>query len=597
MASLSLLSRRVPGGRILGIASLLLLTVCENPVAPPSESMSPGTARRSDLAGPAVVLVGAGNIASCANDNDLLTSQILDTIPGTVVTFGDNDRRNSATGVLDFGTCYTPSWGGHKARTRPAAGDREYLAPGPADYYAYFGAAAGEPDKGYYSYEAGDWHVVVLNTELPHIAGSAQEQWLRADLSANTKRCTLAYWDAPRYFTQGTSGFKPSLDAVWTDLYNAGVELVLNGHSGFYERFAPQRPNAEADPTYGIRQIIVGTGGGPTNSFSSTISWPNSEVRSTGTAGVIKLTLSADGYAWQFIPVAGKTFTDAGTGSCHDSPMTQANPGGPYFSEGTVAFDGSHSFDPQREYPLTYAWDFGDGTTGTGVQPAHAYAEGTYTVTLVATDAAGNSSQPASTTATIGNLAPTVSATSSAWARAGQSLTLSASLSDPGTDDAPWSYRIDWGDGSVAETGSLSSLDDALSASHAYASIGDYTATIAVTDKDGATGTATIAVAISNTATPAVILAAGDISACFNNNDEATAKVLDGLAGTVFTLGDNAYPNGAAGDFSNCYEPTWGRHKGRTYATLGNHDYDLGNANAIFDYFGARAGPRGKGYY
>ena len=229
--------------------------------------------------------------------------------------------------------------------------------------------------------------------------------------------------------------------------------------------------------------------------------WPNSEVRSTGSAGVIKLTLSTDAYGWQFIPIAGKTFTDAGTGGCHDSPATQANPSGPYFSEGTVTFDGTHSFDPQKQYPLTYAWDFGDGTSGTGERPVHTYAaEGTYQVTLTATDAVGNASAPAITTATIGNIAPTVSATSSMFARPGQSLTIAATISDPGLDDAPWGYRVDWGDGGVAETGALSTLADALSLTHTYGIAGSYSATITVTDKDGASGAATVAVTVSSVA-------------------------------------------------------------------------------------------------
>ena len=587
---------RVRGARAAATAALLLLTMCEQPFEPRRDAVTPKDAARAVLPGPDVVLVGAGNIALCTNNNDELTAQILDTIPGTVIALGDNDRRNGTP--LDFGTCYGPTWGRHKDRTRPAAGEREYASPGPADYFAYFGAAAGDPDKGYYSYDAGEWHVIVLNTVLSHIAGSAQEAWLKADLATNTKRCSLAYWDSPRWFSSGSTGFKPSLDAVWTDLYNAGVELVLNGHNGYYERFAPQQPDATADAAYGIRQIIVGTGGGPTNSFNTTPMWPNSEVQSSGTPGVVKLVLSSGSYSWQFIPIAGKTFSDAGTGTCHDSPQTQANAGGPYLSEGTVSFDGSHSFDPQKQYPLTFAWDFGDGSTGTGEKPVHAYAaDGTYTVTLVATDAAGNASVPVTTTATIGNLPPTVSASNSLWSRPGQALTLSASVGDPGPDDGAWSYRIDWGDGSAVENGSLSVLTDPISAVHTYATVGSYTATIAVTDKDGGTGSSTTAVTVSSNAAAEVILAAGDISACFNDNDEATAKVLDGLAGTVFTLGDNAYPNGAAADFSNCYTPTWGRHKARTYATLGNHDYDLGNADAAFDYFGARVGPRGKGYY
>jgi hypothetical protein len=93
------------------------------------------------------------------------------------------------------------------------------------------------------------------------------------------------------------------------------------------------------------------------------------------------------------------------------------------------------------------------------------------------------------------------------------------------------------------------------------------------------------------------ILAASNIASCSSINDEATASLLDSLPGTVFAVGDNAFPDGSAQAYANCYAPSWGRHLARTYAVPGNREYASGASTPFFDYFGDRAGPRGLGYY
>jgi hypothetical protein len=213
----------------------------------------------------------------------------------------------------DFNNCYGPSWGRFKARTRPALGHREGFSTGSATYYDYFGAAAGERGKGYYSYDLGTWHVVVLNSALSLTVGSAQETWLRADLAASTKQCTAAIWHIPLFTS--TVGTNPAVKPAWDDLYAAGAEIVINAHSEVYERFAPQTPAEVRDDARGIRQFTVGTGGISRNTFGTIR--PNSEVQNSGTYGVIKFTLTTNGYTWKFIPMAGQTFTDAGSGTCH----------------------------------------------------------------------------------------------------------------------------------------------------------------------------------------------------------------------------------------------------------------------------------------
>ena len=730
-----------------------------------------------------VVLVGAGDIADCTRNGDSLTANLLDTIPGTVFLAGDNAYPGGSS--TDYANCYDPTWGRHKARTRPVPGNHEYSTAGAAGYFGYFGATAGDPAKGYYSYDLGDWHIVALNSNIAKSAGSPQEQWLRADLAASTKRCTLAYMHHP-LFSSGTLA-DATTQPLWQALYDAGAELVLAGHDHNYQRFRPQTPTGVADPITGIREFIAGMGGAGTFTLGAPLA--NTEVQNDQTYGVLKLTLYATGYDWKFIPVAGKTFTDAGSGICHDaigavnhlptaaaggpysgsegaaasfdasgssdpdgdalsyawdfgdgstgtgvkpshsyadngtytvaltvtdargatsapttttatianvppavnaganqtitlggsftltagfgdqgvndtpwayaidwgdgSPQTTgsttsqsnpitashtyaaagtntvrisvtdkdgaagsgqvtatvtatvnhppvAGPAGPYSgSEGTaVAFDGGGSTDPDGD-ALTYSWSFGDGSSGTGIKPSHAYADnGTYGVTLTVTDARGAPSGPVTTTATIANAGPTVNAGVNQTATAGSAFALSTNFSDPGVKDAPWAYSIDWGDGSPATTGSVTSQSNPIGAAHTYAAAGTNVLRATVTDKDGAAGAGSKVVTVSSVPAAVTLVGAGNIARCDRTGDEATAALLDAIPGTVFTLGDNARLYGTPANYTSCYDPSWGRHKSRTRPSLGNHEYDS-SATAVghFNYFGAAAGPPGLGYY
>jgi calcineurin-like phosphoesterase family protein len=265
------------------------------------------------------VLVGAGDISFCSNAGDSATAALLDRIPGTVFTTGDNVYMTGSE--PEFNSCYHPTWGRHKARTRPALGNHEYYQT-PAPYFAYFGSAAGPPG-GYYSYDLGSWHIVVLNSTCPKIAGgcapgSPQERWLRADLAASTQPCTLAYWHHPRFTSSSAHGNTWSVDPFWRALYEHGAEVVINGHDHVYERFAPQTPAGQTDWSFGVRQFTAGTGGANHNPFGPPIA--NSQVRDSTTFGVLKVTLRPAGYDWQFVPVDGATFTDSGNGACHGRP-------------------------------------------------------------------------------------------------------------------------------------------------------------------------------------------------------------------------------------------------------------------------------------
>jgi hypothetical protein len=221
---------------------------------------------------------------------------------------------------------YDASWGRLRTLTRPVPGNHEYQTPNAAGYYAYFGAAAGDPTKGYYSYDIGDWHIIALNAECDFVggclAGSPQAVWLENDLAAHQSLCTLAYWHEPR-FSSGPHGIDARFDQWWRDLYAAGAEIVLTGHDHIYERFAPQDPS-QNPVSDGIREFVVGTGGEEHHSVTGQA--PNSEITNVDTFGVLKLTLHSSGYDWEFVPEAGGTFTDSGSGTCHARPVAPLQP-------------------------------------------------------------------------------------------------------------------------------------------------------------------------------------------------------------------------------------------------------------------------------
>jgi hypothetical protein len=276
-----------------------------------------GAPSAQDPARPAV-LIGAGDIAGCDSDADSRTAELLQRSPGTVFTLGDNAYPNGSE--RNFARCYEPTWGRVKARTRPVVGNHEYHTDDARGYFNYFGAAAGPRDKGYYSYDLGSWHVVVLNTNCDVVpggcaAGSPQDRWLRADLAASGARCTVAMGHHPLFTSAATHRPTSQIRPLVRALHDAGVELLLAGHNHTYERFAPQDPRGRADPARGIRQFVVGTGGAGLYPFGKPAA--NSEVRNNDTFGVLRLTLRSGSYRWDFLPTSGRRLTETGTGTCH----------------------------------------------------------------------------------------------------------------------------------------------------------------------------------------------------------------------------------------------------------------------------------------
>jgi acid phosphatase type 7 len=301
---------------VLGVAALALALV-------PARSFSSTAERTADP-----VIAAAGDIACDPLDPDFnggngtptrchqqATAALL-AGASAVLPLGDNQYEDGTLTAFQESYGLSSSWGAYNDVVHPVAGNHEYNTPDAAGYYAYYGAAAGDPAEGFYSFDLGSWHLVALNSSRGLFIDSPQLQWLRADLTATTKPCILAYWHKPR-FSSGLHGNDLGQDPFWRELYAVRADVVLNGHDHHYERFDLQDPNARLD-SQGIREFVVGTGGKSKSGFLTVE--PNSQVRDSSTYGVLKLTLRPTSYDWEFVAEEGETFTDTGSTDCHLGP-------------------------------------------------------------------------------------------------------------------------------------------------------------------------------------------------------------------------------------------------------------------------------------
>jgi acid phosphatase type 7 len=357
---------------------------------------------------------GNGSSSAC---RELYTSNLLvNANLAGVLTLGDTQYY--CGGYQAFLQSYDPTWGRVKPITHPAVGNHEYLTSGgtgcdstnagAAGYFKYFGAAAGQPGQGYYSFDIGSWHLISLNSNCGSAGGcgatSPQGVWLANDLNAHPSACILAFWHIP-LFSSGGRANNNSL-AFWQILYAHHADVILSAHDHIYERFAPQTPQGTLDATNGIREFIVGTGGANHTSLSTIAA--NSEVRNTDTFGVMELTLHPTSYDWQFVPEAGKTFTDSGSQTCHGSASDTTPPTAPGNLTATAASPGQVNLSWTAStdnvgvagYKVYRNGTFVATTTATSYADTTAVPSTTYSYTVTAFDAAGNLS-PASNAATV----------------------------------------------------------------------------------------------------------------------------------------------------------------------------------------------------
>jgi len=322
------------------LALLLLLFGCDGcnirnygleRTPPPADSPAEDVA----LAG-AKLMIGAGDIAMCNDTGDEATANLVDSVlraneaanvETVVFTLGDHAYPEASDRYLT--QCFTPSWGDPKKRimksVRPSIGNHDYTVDRASPNYRYFGDRIGPSGKGYYSYDVGDWHLIVLNSELA-VEGTiaekdAQLAWLRKNLADHKQLCTMSYFHKPLFSSSYRHGVS-EMQAIWTILYDAGVDLILSGHDHHYERFVPQTPTGEADTVKGIEQILVGTGGATLRGFRSRFGIRgrelegNSAVQIQGHFGVLLITLGNAGYRSAFLDIEGRVWDRHGR-QCH----------------------------------------------------------------------------------------------------------------------------------------------------------------------------------------------------------------------------------------------------------------------------------------
>ena len=312
---------------------LLMLLVLWSGCAPPVHTTPPpadAPAEEVALSG-ASVIIGAGDIAVCGSTGDDSTAAIVDSVlkadsaakvEDAVVAIGDLAYQSGTQ--RDFIDCWNGSWGDSTKRImkwiHPTPGNHEYVSAGAAPYFNYFGARAGDPKRGYYAYDIGEWRVIALNSEIPMNGRfgmedrTAQEDWLRTDLKDHPKKCTVAYLHRS-LFSSGYHGDQTGMHGLYAVMYAGGVDLVLAGHDHSYERFAPMNPATMLDTIAGLTQIVAGTGGAELRGFRTQLA-RNSRYRIQGHYGVVKLTLGAGAWRSAFIDARGSVWDRSG-GTCH----------------------------------------------------------------------------------------------------------------------------------------------------------------------------------------------------------------------------------------------------------------------------------------
>ena len=317
---------------------------------PSSSPVAGGPSPTPAPTAPPVDILAAGDIGECGGKGDERTAALLAEHEGTILPLGDLAYESGT--AREFEACFGSSWGVMRDRMRPVPGNHDYKTAGAAPYFAYFGALAGTPGQGWYAFDLGAWRLYALNSNCEDVGGcgpdSPQERWLREDLAAHPTTCILAYWHHARFSSGELHADDPRTDALWRALEDAGADVVLTGHDHNYERFAPQDHRGNATPT-GIREFVVGTGGSGLRAMGKIA--PTSEAHIARVYGVLAMKLRADGYDWDFLPVANETATDTGSGTCTPMPgAIAAVPSRPRTIH--VAGDGDDGADGSAQHPL-----------------------------------------------------------------------------------------------------------------------------------------------------------------------------------------------------------------------------------------------------
>ena len=302
------------------VASLLFMAVAacsDPPKAPtsPSDPTADGTQPNQPPppfmpTGQSATVLAVADIGMCSERAAVeRTAALVDRMDGQVLLAGDLAYMRGT--FQEFRDCFEPAWGKFRNRWRPVPGNHEYETVRAIGYLQYFGEAAGPGGRTFYSFRAGDWLVLMLDSNDSVAAGSEQYEFVRSELLSNGNHCTMAVWHHP-LFTSGPNGPNIFMRDMWALLYRHNADVVVAGHDHLYERFGKQDVDGRSDAR-GLRQFIAGTGGAILYNFQRQEA--NSQARHRA-HGVLRMRLATHGYSWEFIDVNGITL-DAGSDGCH----------------------------------------------------------------------------------------------------------------------------------------------------------------------------------------------------------------------------------------------------------------------------------------
>jgi hypothetical protein len=304
-----------PGSSDLSFDLSLSVTTTDGPTTTASPTTTVPATTTTTTPGGGDTVLAVGDIAKCPANNHARVATLLHSLPGPFLALGDNAYPNGR--LTDYQSCYDPYFGSEKARTRPVPGNHEYDTGSAAGYLTYFGSRATPNGTTWYSFDVGSFHFVALDSDCSFVGGctatSAQYRWLQADLAASTTPCLVAYFHHTPWSSFAGYGKPTAMVPIMQLLQREGADAILAGHMHSYERFARMSATGQVDPT-GFRTFVVATGGDGQFALGPPVT--GSEVRQTGTYGLLRLDLHATSYDWRFVPVAGSTFTDAGTDTC-----------------------------------------------------------------------------------------------------------------------------------------------------------------------------------------------------------------------------------------------------------------------------------------
>jgi calcineurin-like phosphoesterase family protein len=315
-----------PLGRVASSASVLtavVLTVGLLSVPTASSLVDPARGTLADESARAVArraaveVVAVGDIACAparertrATCHEGRTARLTAAIdPDAVLALGDLQYRRGSH--YAFRHSYDQTWGALLGRTYPIPGNHEYLTPDARGYYRYFDARQPGP-PGYYAFNLRRWRVYALNTNCTEISCARERRWLRRDLAARPRRCSLFAMHHPPFSSQPQHRSDADLTRFFRIARRQKVEMILAGHHHHYERF--RRMGAGGEPRdIGVMSFISGAGGRSLQEVGQR--HDGSAYRLPGHFGVLRLGLRPDGFTFAFRDVDG-TARDTGSRAC-----------------------------------------------------------------------------------------------------------------------------------------------------------------------------------------------------------------------------------------------------------------------------------------